>query len=106
VGLPALEFRFRRGKQDAHIGDQFRLAGDNHHRVVLDRKESAVCLRQNDSGVGVDSNIALSQNAEKRLVPGQNAQFAFDGASDEHARLARPDLAVCGDDMNLERGHD
>jgi hypothetical protein len=53
----------------------------------------------------VDANIALGQYAEERLVSGKHAQFTFDRASDKHARLARPHLAVCGDDLNSERAH-
>jgi len=97
-----LVFCFRRGKQDSHLGDQFRLAGDNHHRVVFDRQESAIGFRQHDATVGVDSHVTFGENTEERFVTRKDTKFTLDRACDEHARFTRPDLAVCGDDMNSQ----
>ena len=49
-----------------------------------------------------DPDLALDEDAEQRSVPGQDAELAVHGARDDLAGLALPDLAVSGDQLDVQ----
>src|SRR5690606_26940409 len=60
-------------------GDR-RLAGHNRHRIVVDRQE-AVFSVDGDllTGSGRHPHLALGEDREQRLVPGEDTDRAVDG---------------------------
>ena len=49
-----------------------------------------------------DLDLAVDQQRQDRRVAAQDADVAVDGAGDDHRRLARPDLAVGRDELDLQ----
>src|SRR5690242_5368137 len=79
--------------------------GDDDDLVPVDRQEAAVDGGRARAAGGLDPHLALDEDAEQRRVAGQDAQLAVDGAGLHHVRLALPDLAVRGDEFNLQGAH-
>ena len=51
----------------------------------------------------VHTHLTLTEDAQQGLVTREDAQVALGGARTDLARLALPDLAVGGDELDLER---
>ena len=67
-----------------------------------ERNPPSICAERHDA-VGVDPHLALPEHAEDGGVTRQDAEVAVDGAGADLARLTLPDLAVRGDELDLER---
>src|SRR3954468_5612358 len=76
---------------------------DDGHAVVLDRHEAAVEGGYDVlAGGGRDPDLAAREQGQQGLVAAEDADVAVDGPRDDAAGLARPHLAVGGDQRDLQ----
>src|SRR5580693_9339642 len=88
------------------LGAELSLRGQDRHLVVGHGQEPTADRRAHPGLVAGDDldQAALGQDAEHRRAPGQDADVALRGFGDDHAGLARPQLAV-GHDQRYVQGH-
>src|SRR6185436_18171756 len=92
----------------ASAGDVGRVdgLGPDGYPVVVDREEPAVDHgRVGLARRGLDLHVAADQDAQQGGVTRQDPHLALDGASGDLLGFALPDLAVCGDELNLQLTH-
>src|SRR5665647_1555404 len=80
--------------------------GNDGDPVVFDREEAAVDrCRVALPGRGLDADFAADQNPQQRRVTRQDPELALDGACTDLLGLALPDLAICGDELDVQLTH-
>src|SRR6476646_9572978 len=79
--------------------------GDDDDLVAVDGQEPSVDAGGGVAAGGPDAHVTLDEDAEQRGVAGQDAQLAIHGPGQDHVGLALPDLAVGGDEFNLQGAH-
>src|ERR1035437_1403032 len=80
--------------------------GNNGDPVVINRKEAAVDRGRMDlTRHGLDSNVTTDQDPQQRRMARQDTQLALHGARIDLLGFALPDLAICGDELDIQLTH-